>query len=79
MTPKEARHEAELLLDQYEVLYPDEHTVRLAVRGWATYGLGWWDAHMWAYAEANGLEVLYSEDYQHNRRYGTVQVVNPFV
>jgi predicted nucleic acid-binding protein len=34
---------------------------------------------VWAYAEAHGLDVIFSEDFQHDRRYGSVRVVNPFV
>lgn len=33
---------------------------------------------MWAYAEVYGLEELVSEDFQHERQYGSVRVVNPF-
>jgi predicted nucleic acid-binding protein len=79
LTPHEARIEAELLLSQFVVLYPDEHILRLALRGWATYGFGWWDAHMWAHAEGNSLGLIYSEDFQHDRLYGKVRVVNPFI
>ena len=39
----------------------------------------WFDAHLWAYAEHYGLSELYSEDFQHDRLYGTVRVVNPFL
>ena len=48
------------------------------MRGSAAYGLSWFDAHIWAYAEHYGLETLLSEDFQDNRLYGTVRVVNPF-
>jgi predicted nucleic acid-binding protein len=34
---------------------------------------------MWACAELHGLEELISEDFQHDRLYGTVRVRNPFV
>ena len=34
---------------------------------------------MWAYAEVNGLDTLISEDFQHDRLYGTVRAVNPFL
>jgi predicted nucleic acid-binding protein len=78
LTDDEARREAEELLAQYDVLYPTEPLLRLALRGWATYGLSWFDAAMWAYAEYYGLPVLYSEDYQDGRQYGTVRVENPF-
>ena len=40
--------------------------------------LGWFDAHLWAYAEHFGLAELWSEDFQHDRLYGTVRAVNPF-
>jgi predicted nucleic acid-binding protein len=74
----DARREAEELLRQLEVLYPSEAVLRLALRGAAAYQLSWFDAHMWAYAEHHGIAVLLSEDYQHDRLYGSVRVVNPF-
>lgn len=74
----EARREAEELLSQFTVLYPDEAVVRTALRGAAAYQLSWFDAHLWAYAECNGLEQLISEDFQPDRLYGTVRTINPF-
>jgi predicted nucleic acid-binding protein len=79
LAPDIARREAEELLSQFTVLYPTEALVRTAIRGMATYQLSWFDAHLWAYAEHYGLDELWSEDFQHGRRYGTVLVVNPFV
>jgi predicted nucleic acid-binding protein len=74
----DARREAEELLTQFDILFPDEELVRIALRGGAAYQLSWFDAHMWAYAERFGVDELVSEDFQHGRLYGTVQVVNPF-
>jgi len=74
----DARREAEELLVQFTVLYPNEDIVRTAVRGSAAYHLPWFDAHLWAYAEHYGLSPLFSEDFEHGRRYGTVQAINPF-
>jgi predicted nucleic acid-binding protein len=79
LLPEEARREAEELLHQFTVVYPDEHVVRTALRGMAAYQLSWFDAHLWAYAEVFGLDELLSEDFQHDRLYGTVRVVNPFL
>jgi predicted nucleic acid-binding protein len=62
----------------FQSLYPTEPMLRTAFRGAATYGLAWWDAHLWAYAEHYGLEELISEDFQHDRLYGTVRAVDPF-
>jgi predicted nucleic acid-binding protein len=73
-----ARLEAEDLLRQFQVLYPDDRVVRSALQGMAAYGLSLWDAHMWAYAEVHELGVLYSEDFEHERWYGGVLVVDPF-
>jgi predicted nucleic acid-binding protein len=78
LSEDDARREAEELLSQFTVLYPNETLVRTAIRGMATYQLSWHDAHLWAYAEHYGLKELWSEDFQHGRRYGTVRVVNPF-
>jgi predicted nucleic acid-binding protein len=61
------------------VLYPNDALVRTALRGMAAYQLSWFDAHVWAYAEHYGLDELWSEDFQHDRLYGTVRVVDPFV
>jgi predicted nucleic acid-binding protein len=74
----EATEEAEELLLQFDILYPNEEIIRLALRGAATYRLSWFDAHLWAYAEHYGLAELYSEDFQHDRAYGAVRVINPF-
>jgi len=74
----DARREAEELLAQLTVLSPTESLVRTALRGAAAYGLSWFDAHLWAYAEHYGLPRLWSEDFPHDRLYGTVRVVDPF-
>ena len=75
----EARREAEEIMAQFPILYPDEAVLRMALRGAAAYGLSWFDAHLWAYAEVHGIEELLSEDFQHGRMYGTVTVRNPFL
>ena len=79
LSQSDARREAEELLKQFVVLYPNESLVRMALRGMAAYRLSWYDAHMWAYAETNGLEEILSEDFQHGRLYWSVLAVNPFV
>jgi predicted nucleic acid-binding protein len=79
LDPLDARREAEELLSEFDVLYPDQELLRIALRGAAAYQLSWFDAHLWAYAERYGLPELLSEDFQHQRLYGTVAIVNPFV
>ena len=75
----DALREAEELLKQFTVLYPNEAILREAVRGCAAYQLSWFDAHLWAYAEHYGLPEILTEDLLHDRLYGTVRVVNPFI
>lgn len=75
----DALREAEEFLKQFTVLYPNEAIVRDAIRGCAAYQLSWFDAHIWAYAEHYGLTEILTEDLQHDRLYGSVRVVNPFV
>ena len=75
----DARRETEELLNEFDVIFPTPSIVRTALRGMAAYQLSWFDALIWAHAEELGLEELISEDFQHDRLYGTVRVVNPFL
>lgn len=75
----EARLEAEELVTQFPVLYPTREVVLTALRGMATYGLSWFDAHLWAYADFYDVDEILSEDFTHGRHYGTVRAVNPFL
>jgi predicted nucleic acid-binding protein len=79
LSPGDARREMEEMLVQFDVLYPDEELVRIALRGAATYGLSWFDAHLWAYAERFNLDTIWSEDFEHDRLYGRVRTKDPFV
>ncbi len=79
ITREEAWRQAEDLLNEFPVLYPNEAVFRTALLGMAAYKFSWYDAHLWAYAEHFGLPELLSEDFEHGRRYGTVRVRNPFV
>jgi predicted nucleic acid-binding protein len=78
LSQAEALREAEELLVQFEILYPTESLLRTAIRGVATYQLGWFDAHMWAYAEHYGLDEILSEDFSDRQMIGSVRVRNPF-
>jgi predicted nucleic acid-binding protein len=79
LEPDAARLEAENLLRQFRVLYPTRAVVLTALRGAAMYGLSWFDAHLWAYAEVFGLSEIISEDFEHGRHYGSVRSANPFI
>jgi predicted nucleic acid-binding protein len=79
MSPTEAFREAEALIAQFPTIYPTREVLITAMRGCATYGLPWYDAHIWATAETHGLREIFSEDFQHGRHYGDVRAVNPFL
>ena len=78
LSPDEARREAEELMAQFPVLFPNAAVVRTALQGAAAYQLSWFDAHLWAYAEHYGLAEIVSEDFEHGRLYGSVRIRNPF-
>lgn len=75
----DAVREAEEILAQYPVLFPNDAVLRTALRGFAAYGMSWFDAHLWSYAEVHGLAEIISEDFQHGRIYGSVMARNPFI
>jgi predicted nucleic acid-binding protein len=79
LAPHEARHEAEELMAQFPILFPNADLLRTALQGAAAYQFSWFDAHLWAYAEHYGMEEIVTEDFQHGRLYGSVRIRNPFV
>lgn len=69
-----------VILSQADALRErNEAILRNAVRGCAAYQLNWFDAQIWSYAEHYGLPEIFTEDMQHDRLYGTVRAVNPFL
>lgn len=65
----------------YTLWQPVETTAGLVERAWYWMDkaqLAYWDALIVAAAERSSCEILLSEDFAHGRRFGTVQVVNPF-
>ena len=79
LAPTVALGVAEELIREFPVLYPDEAVLSTAILGASMYGLSWYDAHLWAYAEVNGMSEILSEDFTHGRHYGSVRVKNPFL
>ncbi|HUO85004.1 MAG TPA: PIN domain-containing protein [Thermoanaerobaculia bacterium] len=79
LDPADGARETEEILWQFPVFYPNAETIRLGLRGAATYQLSWFDALIWAIAEQHAIELLISEDFEHGRRYGGVTAMNPFL
>ncbi len=56
----------------------DGSVVHAAWRLQDVYSLSWWDSLIVAAAQVGGCAYLLSEDMQTGRKYGEVEVVNPF-
>jgi predicted nucleic acid-binding protein len=56
----------------------DHQLVRIAIEQSERFSISYWDATILAAAEALGAHTVYSEDLNHQQRYGNVRVVNPF-
>lgn len=63
---------------QEQVLGTDAALVLRAIRLAQAHGLSHWDALIVQAAIDGGCKWLYSEDLQAGRRFGTLEVVNPF-
>jgi len=66
-------------LEAFPCLAVDSALVKIAVEISIRYRISYWDAAIVAAAESLGASVLYSEDLSHSQRYGSVQVLNPFL
>ena len=63
----------------YVVLFPSEAVVRSACTGAVVHRLPWYDAHLWAYADAYGIDEILTEDTPSKPWCGTVRYTNPFL
>ena len=63
----------------WHVIENDGNAVLLAIDFEQRYQLSFWDAMIVQAANRAGLPLLYSEDLNHDQRYGTVRVENPFL
>ena len=66
------------LLARYEVVSPSQRAAMDAAELAAQHHLSVWDAFIIQAALEAGCDTLFSEDLQAGRRFGALQVVNPF-
>lgn len=72
---------ARQMVESYAEWGPIGFTLTLLQRAWHWMdraSLSYWDALILAAAERSGCRWLLSEDFQHDREYGTVHVIHPF-
>ena len=67
------------LLMQHEVVAPNPNAALRALDLAAQHGVSAWDSLIVQAAMDAGCDTLFSEDLQNGRRFGALQVVNPFV
>lgn len=54
-------------------------TTLLAMDATATHQISFWHALIWAAAKENGVSLIYTEDFQHDREVEGVRYLNPFI
>ena len=72
---------ARAVVEAYAQWPVSEFSLPSLQRAWhwmETAGISYWDALILAAAERAGCRSLLSEDFQHGRKYGSVQVIDPF-
>lgn len=79
MTVAEAEQYLTLVLGPLMSVHSSQALCGEALRLSSGPGLPWYDALIVAAALEAQCEVLYSEDFQHGRRFGDLQIQNPFL
>lgn len=79
-SPLSAAEAERILFDffAWEIFTNTRESVIRAVAIETRYKISFWDALILQAAETSDAHILYSEDLQNRRVYGSVQVVNPF-
>ena len=63
----------------FHLVSADQDTYNEAVEYVRDHQISFWDAMIWVLAKQSGCEFIISEDMQHERRLGGVEIVNPFI
>jgi predicted nucleic acid-binding protein len=66
-------------LSQWRMHTPDSSNLLRAIDLLNKYKLSFWDAMVVESAISLGCKQLISEDFTHGRRFGDIQVINPFI
>ncbi len=63
----------------FTIVPADQETFNEAVEYVRDHRISFWDAMLWVTAKQAGCAYMLSEDMQHGRRLGGVEIINPFV
>lgn len=78
ITPERAAQHVNLLC-AFDVMDSTAQTVQAAMVLAQGHQLSWWDALVLEAALRAKAEVIYTEDFSHGQRFGSLTVVNPFL
>ena len=82
LQPAMSSGDARAEVRRYQRWHPwqiDQATVEAAWAAESRFKLSYWDALIVAAAQQQGCDLLLSEDLQHEQRFDSVQVINPFL
>ena len=65
-------------LDVFQITSADGAAVEEAMQAVEEHRLSFWDAMLWSTARRSGCSALVTEDMQHGRRLGGIEIINPF-
>ena len=63
----------------FTVVPADQQALNEAIEYVHDHNISFWDAMLWATAKQAACAYIFSEDMQHGRRLGGVEVINPFL
>lgn len=66
-------------MEVFPIVPVDAALITEGIRNSVKYRISYWDGAILAAADRLGSKTVYSEDLNHGQRYGTVEVVNPFI
>lgn len=66
-------------LEKYECQAIDREVVLRGIVYSQRYQISYWDGAIIAAADRLGTEILYTEDLNHGKSYGSVRAINPFL
>jgi len=77
--PADALKQIELFQTLFPVIVAKQQTINKAISGVIKHKLSFWDAMLWATVKEAKVDILITEDFQHNQVVDEVKFFNPFM
>jgi predicted nucleic acid-binding protein len=78
LDPAEAQKRVELYIESFKIVRITEHDIMKAIHLHRLDAMSFWDSLIVTAATNVKAGTLYTEDMQNGRRYGSLEIVNPF-